>query len=1734
MASVENNKSVRDLTRKRGAIKSKLTAFIKFVESCTDADPSRISQLGERTTRLQADFDAFEQYQQELELLAETDEIYESRLTERHEFEDAYYDSLARARTILNEQGRGATSVGPSPQTPTTSAINPSEPQVVFNQSPPAIAQLPQVHSPLTVVSESYVKLPTMHLPKFSGSYEAWPGFSDAFKSAVHDNPTFRDAQKLVYLKSCLVGRAAEKVESLETTAANYMVAWNMLDNYYNDPTILIENRIKALFNLPPCMRPNERTLGDLTDSATKHYNALKALNQPFLEAFPIYAITSKLDEQTRRSWKERTQGSTTLPTMEELLKFLHLKRKILEGSTPEPSIQPINRAPANPKLYKRFTVEQKNHTRAFAAQQASCYLCKGTHFTQYCEKLTSVGTNERIRLVQKAKLCTNCLRSNHDIKSCTAGCCKQCNEKHHTLLHQEPPKEQRTTIANVSSLNAYSGSETILSTAIIQIRDSRGRFHSCRALLDSGSQSHFLTHAMVKKLGLTTEKLTLPVIGINQQTSHITSKTQTEIKSRINKFNTQLTFLILPKITENLPMQPITRAPLRIPANIPLADPSFHIPSDIDALLGAEIFLKLLCVGQISLANDTLTLQKTKLGWILAGKPPSNNLSTTIRCHVSRAPLDSQIAKFWELESIPSKPTLSRGELAAENHYTSNITRDTHTGQYIARLPFKEKVPALGESYSTALRRFRALERTLSKDSDRKHQYTNFLREYRELNHMSEIESDCTGEGYYLPHHAILKQSSITTKLRVVFDASAKTSNNLSLNDTLLVGPTIQEDLYSLLIRFRTHAYVLTADIEKMYRQISIDPRDRLYQKILWREDSQQPIKTYTLNTVTYGTSAAPFLAIRTLHQLANDEGNRYPMAAKILRNDFYVDDLLTGASSYDEAIAIRDQLITICLRGGFKLRQWASNDVSLIKTLDDKTNATHLRLDLDDTVKALGIQWSPKLDNISYVVKEPILSSRVTKRIILSQIATLFDPLGLLGPVIIRAKILMQTLWKLELEWDESVPTDIYSAWQTYTNELQQLHDIKIPRITMLRNYSSIQLHGFCDASTQAYGACIYLRTKDHEGNVMTRLISSKSRVAPLKTVTLPRLELCAAHLLAKLYATTKQALRHLSFLKIVFWSDSTIALHWIKTAPHMLKTFVAHRVADIQTTTASNDWRHIRSEDNPADLVSRGISVGQFNYSNLWHNGPCWLANAEGDWPSSCLEPIEVPELRAVIALPVQPIQLPYFQRFSSFQRLKRVTAYLLRFVENASRRKRISGPLSADELQRAEQRIVSLIQSNSYAAELTAIKKSQPPRHLTPLSPFIDSDGILRVGGRLRRTNLPYDSKHPILIPRDHHVTKLIIRDTHERNFHTGNQATLNAIRHKYWVPNGKGVIRKIIHKCIVCYRAKPRESNYIMSDLPKSRLTYTRPFLHAGIDFCGPFLIKEKTKRNRGKVKVFLAVFVCFSTRAIHIEIVGDLTTDSCLAALRRFFARRGKCSDIYSDNATNFVGAKRELKELFALVQSGEYNRTMSEQLANENVNWHMIPPRSPHFGGIWEAAVKAAKHHITRTIGETLLSYEGFLTYVNEIEAILNSRPLCPLSTDPNDLTALTPGHFLIGDRLTGIPDHDFLKLPSGRLSSWQHIQQLRQHFWKRWSNEYLQTLISRKKWHTGEATNLTVGSMVIVKEDNIPPMQWPLGRIIAVHPGKDGIIRVVTVKTSVGEYTRCVKRIAPLPIDA
>ncbi|XP_055623373.1 uncharacterized protein LOC129766803 [Toxorhynchites rutilus septentrionalis] len=396
---------------------------------------------------------------------------------------------------------------------------------------------------------------------------------------------------------------------------------------------------------------------------------------------------------------------------------------------------------------------------------------------------------------------------------------------------------------------------------------------------------------------------------------------------------------------------------------------------------------------------------------------------------------IQDQLTKFWELETCRTNSTNSVEESACETIFEQTTCRDT-TGRFVVTLPKKPLIiEQLGESRTTAMRRFMGLERRLHANPELRNAYTDFIHEYQLLGHMKEVAVQTTKTVYYLPHHAVMKPESTTTKLRVVFDASCLTTTGVSLNDALMIGPVIQEDLINIIVRFCLHRYAVVADIAKMYRMIRVQPDDGALQRILWRDSPTDDIRTYELTTVTYGTACAPYLATKCLQQLADISEETHPTAAKILRRDFYMDDLLSGVDQIPQGKMVVSELINLLDSAGFPLRKWSSNCSEILSDIPEHLHddRSHLQLDSSNSViKTLGLVWELSTDTFQFSTPKWASATFITKRSVLSDVSRLFDPLGLVGPVIVQAKIFIQELWKQQCGWDEPLPAELQDQWQ------------------------------------------------------------------------------------------------------------------------------------------------------------------------------------------------------------------------------------------------------------------------------------------------------------------------------------------------------------------------------------------------------------------------------------------------------------------------------------------------------------------------------------------------------------------------------------------------------------------------------------------------------------------------------------------------------------------------------
>nr|XP_049699691.1 uncharacterized protein LOC110382053 [Helicoverpa armigera] len=1378
-----------------------------------------------------------------------------------------------------------------------------------------------------------------------------------------------------------------------------------------------------------------------------------------------------------------------------------------------------------------------------------------------FCDMFTSlVHNNKKLSAVQKLHY----LKGNLSVIKCrNSMSCKRCGRRHHSLLHfdreesgvpnsvsvlaqSESTSPVSTSISTNFSSETLEPSQVLLATVSIWAYNEHGYKQPLRGLLDQGSQASFISESVVQLLGLPRKRISGTITGIGGS-DHISVKymVSLQVASRHNPgASIQVNAYVLRSVTSLLPSTELQAPDWLHLEKIPLADPGYATPSKIDILLGAEVYSEILLDGIIR--HNKILAQNTTLGWVLSGKVSTNPPSThhgiiTMHLHLGG---DELLRKFWEMENEPNliHKRMTDVEQRCEEYYNKTTTRDEE-GSFIVKLPFDKEDPECqyGNSVVIAKRRYEFLEKKLQKDPKLKEEYNKVLQEYITMNHMIQIKEEEVDnpKAVYLPHHAVVKEDKDTTKVRVVFDASCKGLNNISLNDNLMVGPKLQQDLRHIVMRWRSHRICIVADLVKMFRMVKVSSEDTDFQRILWRPQSDQPLQHFRLLRVTFGTACAPYLAVKTLQRLADEEQARYPTASSITKKDYYMDDLLTGCETLQEAKHIYNEMNKLMNSGGFELQKFSSNNQDLLTYIGEDNNSDNDSLKLKSTpiMKILGLKWHRNLDCFQYSVDLPEVKHPITKRQVLSEVARLYDPLGWIAPVIITAKIFIQKVWKSKLDWDDTLTPDLVNEWLQFRTSLIHLQQINIPRWYCFSPGQRIELHAFADASKVAYGAAVYIRIIKNDNEICVSLVSAKSKVAPIeKEISIPRLELCGAVLAAKLLFEVAQIM-NIPKENLYAWSDSTIVLAWLRGGSSRWTTFVSNRVSEILNILDSTQWRHVTTDFNPADCVSRGLAAQDLSQHLLWWSGPSWLSQSSIEFDNfDIIEDTHEEERHsALTALPVFNNEF-IWTMFSTLSKTLKAISYWRRVLQNLrlpkEKRKLYTNVVTPSELKESLIVCIKQIQEEYFSEDIKQLKLKKfvaKRSKLRTLCPILDENGILRVGGRIDKSQVRYDTKHPIVLPAKSHLTKLIVSEAHLRTLHGGPQAMLCYLKTKYWILRAKELVKGHYRSCVKCLRYSKSKTDQLMGQIPEVRLKPTRPFKSSGCDYMGPINLKFSTGRGAKTYKGYVCLFICMSTRAIHLEVVTDLSSKAFIAAFRRFTARRGHCQDLFSDNGTNFVGANRQLREMFDRAKSS-LPREVEYLLSLEQTTWHFIPPHAPNFGGLWEAGVRSVKTHLYKVIGDSTLTYEELSTVLTQVEACLNSRPITVMSDDPNEPQALTPGHFLVGEPLINIPDEDNSNHNIVGLDRWRLTQKIVNNFWKRWYKEYLVNLNQRHKWNV-KTSEPEVGDVVILKDDGIPPAKWILGKIIKKYYGPDNISRVVLIKCKKGELKRPISKLCFLP---
>ena len=1080
-------------------------------------------------------------------------------------------------------------------------------------------------------------------------------------------------------------------------------------------------------------------------------------------------------------------------------------------------------------------------------------------------------------------------------------------------------------------------------------------------------------------------------------------------------------------------------------------------------------------------------------------------------------------------------------------------------SGNWVAPLPFRHSVLKTSNNRDYVWRRMESLHRSLLRNAEKRKHMIDFMSKVFERKH-AEVAPPLTPneDCWYLPLFGVYHPKK-PGKVRVVFDSSAK-SQGVSLNDILLTGPDMMNSLLGILLRFRQETIAVAADVEQMFHNFKVKKDHRNFLRFFWYRDNNPDLDfiEYRMTVHVFGNTPSPAIATYGLHKSVEQASAD---VRNFVENNFYVDDGLVSLPDVESARDLIERTKSALYKGGkLRMHKIVSNDKSLLShfaasELADNLKELDLTSDSAPLQSSLGLLWDINQDKFVYRFYD--LRKPFTKRGVLSVVNSLFDPLGFLAPIVIVGKLLLREVTTLKCDWDEPLPVNLYPKWVKWKESLLQLENVNINRQYVsisLSCASRVELHTFSDASVEAVGVVSYLKVYREDQTSETCFILGKAKVAPQHGHTVPRLELCAAVMAVEVSETIVEYLDHKPDA-LYFYSDSKIVLGYIYNEKRRFHVYVSNRVDRIRQTTEPNQWSFVSTELNPADLATRGLEVKDLQGSS-WLSGPSFLCNSveRGQEFFPLVEPDEDKEVKAINNVNLGDAVMPLvvvnqikleskleplsqrFTKFSSWKKLVRAIALLKHIA--VSFEKKSSECLGwhmcnrhkiTSQLEESENLIIRAVQGECFPKEIsnlrshTVLPMSSP---IESLSPYLDQYGVLRVGGRLDKGRAILDVPiKPIIVPKDSHLAILLIRHFHESVRHQGRLITEGAVRSGgFWILGGKKTISKVIHQCVTCRKVRGKTSIQQMGDLPPDRIQPSPPFTYVGVDLFGPWYVT--TRRTRGgsaDSKRWGVLFTCLVSRAIHLETVSELSTSSFINAFKRFTAIRGPVKQLRSDRGTNFVGAVKELGIQAITDEGGPFHSFLAQQ----GCTWIFNPPHASHMGGAWERMIGVVRRILDVMLANhhSKLTDEVLTTFFAEVCAIVNSRPIVPVSTDPDNPFVLSPS-ILLTQKVQSVEiPLVHIGIKEAYKAQWKSVQHLSEEFWKKWKREFVHILQSKRKW-TRSAPNLEVGNIVLLKTSDLPQGQWPLGMIKKTFPGDDGLVRKVEVRTVQAEKESCYIR--------
>ena len=1596
------------------------------------------------------------------------------------------------------------------------------------------------------------LQAPKIQLMEFHGDPMQYHAFVRSFEENVEKMLPDSGARlaRLMHLCKGEAGRAI-RCCNLMDPEQGYARARRLLERRFGDSHTITELWIKKLNEGGP--RVN---LQEYADELLECYETLSALGalQEMNAQRTLLTMITRLPIHLQNKWQDYVfdlkSHKDRRPTLKDVVEFVDRAAAVVSD--------PVYGSAS----MKGRRVERAPTRMTYAANaDVRCPICEdGEHSVPQCRRFMEMSAGDRLDAALKRQICFMCLTPGHITRECCNPVkCQErgCGQRHATILHnadweglRRASREKREAEASgggsnpsapeghhVSSSHHVMGKKVALPFLLVKVTSPEtGISVMTYALLDSGSNVSLCQDKLLRQLRAhgRTERLSLTTLNKerNETTAQVIS-----LKVSNPDGSEELT---IPQVFAR-PHLRLSSSNLVTEADVQrwphLKDlPLHHAEMDeVMLLIGQDCPEALIPLTTVPGKKGEPYAVRTRLGWSVSG-PVSNGVASPTSHYISNEGLlQEKVDRFWKLESsgiYEQEKSMSVDDRRVLALWDEKV--DFSGGHYVLPIPFKNSILKLPDNRQMAERRLSSLKRKLIKNHDLYQKYTDGMNDLLEKGYAVPVAKEEVykkdGKIWYLPHHPVINPNK--EKIRIVFDCAAE-YNGVSLNNRVHQGPDLTNKLVGVLTRFRLHPVAIMADIQAMFHQVRVTLKDQDVLRFLWWPEGnldEQPVN-YRMTVHLFGGTWSPSCCAYALRRTAEDNGGLYsPAAVETIVQNFYVDDCLKSVPTVSEAISLVSEVKMLAAEGGFNLTKWTSNSPEVVSRVpygDRSKKAQECALNALAEDRVLGVCWRVHEDHLSFQVQR--MDQPLTKRGILSMLSSVYDPLGLASPFVLRARRIVQNLCRIKIGWDEPIPEMDREQWIQWVSSLQAMDKICVPRCLQPVPSVHRELHHFADASEIAYGVVSYLRVIATDGSVNCTIVMAKSRLAPIKKLTVPRLELQAATLAARQNALLRKEL-NLNLGTSTFWTDSTIVLQYINNTEARYHTFVANRVAEIQETTDVREWRHVPTQDNPADDASRGVSASTL-LDRRWLHGPEFLRLSPERWPTApTIRPVikDDPEVKEAVTFTAQTVaaQSPVdklIDGISNWTQLVRSVACFSLIPEVHRNKTKFTGPLGPEHLQHAENLLIRHVQNQCYTEEIQTISQGSPvpsSSSLIRLRPKLH-EGLLVVPGRLTLTNLPSRVKNPVILPSRHPMVETLVRHVHERTAHSGRGYTLAELRRRYWIVGAASLVRKVVRHCVACRRRDAQPCQQMEADLPLDRVTpYEPAFTSVGVDYFGPFAVK----RGRGQEKRYGCLFTCLTTRAIHIETADTLDTDSFINCLYRFMARRGEPNLIRSDNGTNFVGAERELRKEIESWNKERIQGIMSQR----GIRWLFNPPAASHMGGVWERQIRSIRRVLSTTMTEQVPTSEMLTTLLVIAEGLINNRPLTPASDDPNDLEPLTPNHLLI-HRPASIPPGLFDRDDLHSRRKWRQVQYLADVFWRRWTKEYLVTLRQRTKWH-GACRNVKENDLVLLISSNTPRNNWSTGRVVEAYSGPDGLVRSARVRLKDTELVRPITKLCVL----